>query len=171
MRLRLQGCPQSQSTESVSVARHLLMKTHVDHTFLWVILVLVSITLPGCGWRDHQARRDFIKTYTQAHAAGDLDALLGLYHWEGVDDRQHRMVRQSLFFEQEYPLQRIAIIPLDADDLPDAYANAPGQRPNLPPTARLLLVFDHPERLTSTLLLGKAAGQYRLVNPIPRQAY
>lgn len=121
----------------------------------------------GCGYTDQRARRDFINAYTNAHRQGDLDALLDLYHWDGVPDSYRRIIRQSLFFEQEYPLRTVAIIGLDADDPPDAYADVPGMQPNLKPVARLLLVFDNPEQLTSTLLLGKSGGEYRLVNPVP----
>ncbi len=131
------------------------------------LLALLSVLAACSADSDAPARETFIAQWKQAHAAGDADALMGLYCWDGVEDSHRSFVRQSVIYDCELPLASVEIIPLqDASDFDYTHE---GQRfgPNLEPVATLEVVFANDERLHVQHPLGRQEGQYLMVNPRP----
>lgn len=140
----------------------------------WVRIAMcggLMLMLSSCGVmlsEDMRARRDFIQRFRSAHQAHDIDALMRLYCWDGVDDAYRRILRLGLQTEVQYDVLKVAIVELDQGETYDYYHfEGSDFGPNLTPRCKLSVIYDVPERLHSTFMLGKQDGRYWVINPCP----
>lgn len=135
-----------------------------------IALSCVSL-LSSCGVmlsEDKRAREDFIRRFRTAHHDRNLDALMSLYCWNAVNDAYRRLVRIGLQTEIQYDVLKAEIIALEPGETFDYYHfEGVDYGPNLTPVCKLSVVYDIPERLHSTFMLGKLDGDYWVVNPRP----
>ena len=102
--------------------------------------------------------------WISAHRSRDTAALDSLVCWDGVSAAERQRMRLLLAQELEYPIHSADIrLTLDA-------SAQPGWRPNRLVIARLVVVYDTPERLTVSFPLGLAGlASHQLVMMVPEK--
>ena len=128
---------------------------------------------------DHpRSKQELIDAYKQAHASGEVEAVLALVHWgenEGEEDRSH--VRSLLEFDFDPAvvgeLQKVTIEPLKPDSIIEYEKDGKTYRPPLPPIGELVITFKiktNTYSATSTtqlLVAEKDGGHYIVFAPLP----
>jgi hypothetical protein len=113
--------------------------------FLWTVLVGALF-----GYFQLRTLGHFHTAWLKAHRAHDVAALESMVCWDGVTEAERQRMRLLLAQELEHPV-RSADIQLTFDA-----AAQLGWRPNRFVVARLVVVYDTPERLTVAFPLGLA---------------
>lgn len=111
--------------------------------FLWTVLFGALF-----GYFQLRALGHFHAAWVSAHRAHDAAALESLVCWDGVAPAERQRMQLLLAQELEHPI-RSADIQLTFDA-----AAQPGWKPNRFVVARLVVVYDTPERLTVSFPLG-----------------
>jgi hypothetical protein len=111
--------------------------------FLWTVLFGALF-----GYFQLRALGHFHTAWVSAHNAHDASALESLVCWDGVAPAERQRMQLLLAQELEHPI-RSADIQLTFDA-----AAQPGWKPNRLVVARLVVVYDTPERLTVSFPLG-----------------
>lgn len=102
--------------------------------------------------------------WISAHRSRDTEALASMVCWDGVSAAERQRMRLLLAQELEYPIHTT-----DLQLTFDASAQ-PGWRPNRFVIARLVVVYDTPERLTVSFPLGLAGlASHQLVMMVPEK--
>ncbi len=130
------------------------------------LAVLASLLwLAGCaGEKSTPAEQDFAERYRAAHASGEVEQMLVLHWLEGVTEQDQFLLRMAIEQELTYPIKNLHFEPTAPED--DYRYEHDGRTwgPNLKPVKRLVVVFDNPENLHTSYLLGEQNGRYYFVN-------
>lgn len=102
--------------------------------------------------------------WVSAHSSRDTAALESMVCWDGVSAAERQRMRLLLAQELEYPIHSTDLqLTFDA-------AAQPGWRPNRFVIARLVVIYDTPERLTVSFPLGLTGlASHQLVMMVPEE--
>lgn len=118
---------------------------------LWARVFLWTVFFGALyGYLQLRALGHFRTAWLAAHRAQEAAAFESLVCWDGVAAAERQRMRLLLAQELEHPI-RSADIQLTCDA-----AAQPGWRPNRFVIARLVVVYDTPERLTVAFPIGLA---------------
>lgn len=136
--------------------------------FISTCSVLALLGLGGCSDSSLSPQEQaFAERYREAHASGEVDKVLALHWLEGVPEQDRSLLGYAIMQEMSYPIAAIRFGPLEADDTIDFVHEGQKWGPNLPLSRRAIIVFDTPERLHASFLLGEYEGRYYFVNAAP----
>lgn len=116
-----------------------------------------------------QALQQLAENYAKHHRAGNHDALLDLFCWEGVDDLVKEAVAGSVRDDLEQPLVDVQFKPLDEQDTLEYEQNGVRYRPNLPIIGKLQVGYklqDETRIGKTTYLIGRDGEQLLLATAI-----
>jgi hypothetical protein len=131
---------------------------------LWARLLLWTVLFGALfGYYQLRALGHFRTAWVSAHNARDTDALASLVCWDDVSADERQRMRLLLAQEAEHPLRSADV------QLAFGAEARPGWRPNRWVVARLVVVYDTPERLTFSFpvgLAGVASHQLAMMVPV-----
>ena len=128
-------------------------------------LFIAILCFCGCGGKKMEPKElAFIERYQGAHASGDSTEMMKLHWLEGVRDEDQTLLRYAIAQELTYPIAAIQFADLEPDDTIDFTFEGQEWGPNLKPVKRVIVIFDTPERLHSSFLLGEKNHEYYFVN-------
>ena len=130
---------------------------------LWARLVLWTVFCGAIfGYFQLRALGHFRTAWVSAHNSRDAEALAALVCWDDVSAAERQRMRLLLAQEAEHPLRSADIrLTFDAEA-------QPGWRPNRWVVARLVVVYDTPERLTVSFPVGWAGvASHQLAMMVP----
>lgn len=116
-----------------------------------------------------QAIQKLAESYAKHHRAGNHDALLDLFCWEGVDDLVKEAVAGSVRDDLEQPLVDVQFKPLGEQETLEYEQNGVRYRPNLPIVGKLQVGYklqDETRIGTTTYLIGRDGEQLLLATAI-----
>ena len=79
----------------------------------WILLISFSLLTTSCSLiqtDDSRARQDFVRHFQSAQQNHDLEKLLELYCWDGVEVTYQRLVRLGLQTEIQYDILKVSIV-------------------------------------------------------------
>lgn len=132
---------------------------------IWARLGLGVFTICALlGYYQLRALGHLRTAWISAHRSRDTAALDSLVCWDGVSAAERQRMRLLLAQELEYPIHSTDLqLTFDA-------AAQPGWRPNRFVIARLVVVYDTPERLTVSFPLGLTGlASHQLVMMVPEK--
>lgn len=132
----------------------------------WLAVILLTLQVGCSEIGEHRAQRQFVQAFEEAQKMQDVDAMLALYAWEGVEEETYGVLRISVHTEIGWPIRWAKVVPLSASEGYHYRHQEVDYVPNLQPVARLHVAYDLPQATQSSYLLGKdETGSYRLVLP------
>lgn len=109
----------------------------------------------------------------QAHRFGNVDAAMGLVHWEGATAEVREAMRTSIAFMMARPLVRIERLEAAAEDTAPVDRAGVLYRPNLPVTGKLRVALEpiaedgDVDTASVTFLIGELLGTHMLAAGVP----
>lgn len=145
--------------------RHLLRNPWLRRLFSALLGLFLGLAgLAGWSGWNRSSLEHLARDLQAAYDARDIKAMEALFCWEGVDERTRARIRLAILQEFELPVESVAIRPL----LPTDGRDGPGLRPNLPPTAAVLVTYATPDHLSSAWLAGRQGlSGHRLIVMLP----
>lgn len=113
--------------------------------------------------------------FRQASERSDMDQMLKLYCWDGVDNEMRETVRGNVQDELEQPVTDLEFVPVEPGKIGPTVEDGIRWKPNLPVVAMLRARYTKPRPGTQLTLseanhtLGLQGGQYRLTVPVREQ--
>jgi hypothetical protein len=115
------------------------------------------------------AQQTFLAAFREANAKKNLDAMLALYCWDGVDSELRDTVRGNVEGEMSQPIKDLEIVPAAPGKYGPTVEGGIHWRPNLPVTAVLKVQYARARPSTglhvssAQHLLGMQGGDYKIV--------
>jgi len=110
---------------------------------------------------EERALFQFVETYQSLHAARNVEAMVNLFYWEGVDSNHRRQLARALTEETRFPIKSIEVRPATPEDMRNHFLYA-GLYPNLEPRYFLAIELDTEDMLGHSMLVGQTpSGELR----------
>jgi hypothetical protein len=130
------------------------MKNNVIRFCLIISIFLFTATAFAFGQADI-----LVKRYSEAHNAGNFEALQELVYWEGATDMTRENVVKRLKMGLEHPIKQIKFSPATNSD----QFSTKAFEPNLEPVGRLVITIESPDGETEkSFIVGEHDGEYMI---------
>ena len=103
---------------------------------------------------EERALYNFVQDYQTYHHSQDVDAIVGLFYWEGVERNHQTQLRRALTEETRFPIRGISVRPSTPEDTVTHFGHT-GMRPNLEPHYYIAIELDTDDALGHSLLIGR----------------
>lgn len=139
----------------------------------WFIILALCLSFSGCSSPEanqQKTLRAFARSFVEANESSDIEAMLQLYELEGSRERTVRILRHTLLFELNMPIEDIQFEPLhEAPEETIRYQHQGIQYgPTLLPRLRMRVRYKTEDRFVSLFTIGQnAEGEWKLISSRP----
>lgn len=132
-----------------------------------ILLLFAGCALDRTGLAEEPARERLRQAFIEATAAPDASGLMALFHLEGVEERDRRLLRIGLEREVGLPIESIRFEAVSPGDTIDYEFQGKRYGPTLEPRFRMEVGYATEDGFTSSFLVGMNAGEARLITAAP----
>ena len=140
---------------------------------LRTIVISVLLIVGGCTGESPTsagpATEDaIIALYTELHENADVNGMMKLVYWKGVEEPMRQMVRKSFQEASNRKIKRVEVLPAQETQLTEYTRAGVRYRTNLEVIGNLEVIYDDPGVVTSSMFpLGKKDGVFFITTAAP----